>query len=1282
VRARSSAPALLVLAHVVLLASATAAVPPEGSATRRQVEEDWRRHDAQRTAQLAQPGVLRFPSGAVSWPGVVQRTGLVLPRVEPPTLDGRLDDDCWSAAATVAPEGDRMPSYRLCHDFERLYVSAEMPEGLATAYRGDPTGLDASGAVDGVKNGLYAFHTGGDANPWWQVDLGAATAIGRIVVYNRLDYAPGLHNADNLVVLASDDATTWREVYRNPGTFFGGVDATGPLQVSFPDLTARYVRLQVPAPGGILFDLDEVEVYPRDRPESNVALHSPASQSSLSIWSRGGPTPAALLEYAGHRVTLSADEPLTIVSDGAPLPGAAARAEDGTLRLEFALPLRDAQGALPGAARLARPDPTPFCLGADWELRWPEAPKLGYGRNRLTIELRCPRPLAGPVTIQPEFVVLTPFGIERRPGEAVTARGAGPVEITADLALEGPAQLVLTARQGPVEVVDSRTFFVAPVEESLARARSLLRDSGRPAPSALQALEDEAHALSRRERDTGTDPGARDVLYRRARWLARDVALEGLGIDRLLFARRFTQQAYPDVCLNHMPWVSRPGGDLCVLSPLAPDGAAEPIIRGALGPGHVHGFALDWDAQRIVFGYARARSDAPPEGWLDRRTSYDLRRTEEPTHLYEIGVDGSGIRQLTEGEWSDLDPAILPNGDVAFVSERCGYSLQCNEYDKDETSCNLYLRSRDGSIKRLSDTKDGDYLPQVLTNGLLAYTRWEYQERSFANIQSIWVIRPDGSGADALFKQHLSEPWALEETRSIPGSPKLAAIATGHHTLPVGSLAVIDQKRGINAVEGIRLVTPGVVSPEGGMQGLAVPEGGVQGTGGLYATPWAISEKAFLVSYTYGGMTDETGYSLYLVDVYGTRELLYDDPEMSCFGPMPLLPRQRPPVLSDSRAPNRADATCVVTDVYEGLPEVPRGTIRYLRVSQGMPWPYTIEEGGFRYEPDVKTAMVNWNPARVLGTVPVEADGSAHFRLPADTAVFFQALDDRHREVRRMRSFLSFQPGEQRSCNGCHETRGIAPASGHVPTAGTREPSPLEPAPWGDRAVSFLRDVQPVLDRKCVGCHAGLTPPNGVDLSGGLEGAENRSWHTINGLRLVVRSSMSDDAKITPPYAFGSTKSRLIEVLDTTHRDRVRLSDDEWLRLVMWVDLNAPYHGEFLNKRPAVAPYDLAADQQLTAGLAEIHGRRCGSCHEPALVSASRWIDLRAPERSAFLTAPLAAEAGGTAQCGAVTYASVDDPDYRTARGLVERAVGEAWARPRRDVATLEPPAVVAYGAR
>jgi hypothetical protein len=134
------------------------------------------------------------------------------------------------------------------------------------------------------------------------------------------------------------------------------------------------------------------------------------------------------------------------------------------------------------------------------------------------------------------------------------------------------------------------------------------------------------------------------------------------------------------------------------------------------------------------------------------------------------------------------------------------------------------------------------------------------------------------------------------------------------------------------------------------------------------------------------------------------------------------------------------------------------------------------------------------------------------------------------------------------------------------------------------------------------------------------------------------------------------------------------------LRLVTWIDANAPYHGAFINKRPERPPYDLVADRETLDQITTIHARRCASCHEAGAVSRSDWIDLHAPERSRFLTAPLAPAAGGMARCREAVYADTSDPDYQAMRALVEEAVRKAWESPRRDVATLDRPRQIASG--
>ncbi len=1012
------------------------------------------------------------------------------------------------------------------------------------------TQTDAAGGCNGVKDGTYGFHVGQQAFPWWQVDLGESVPVGRIVVYNRLDFEPGLHNADTLQILASDDGEEWTLIHDNQGEHFGGIHGAPPLEVRFDDVSARYIRLLIPSEEHIFLHLDEVEVYAASDDATNIALHQPADQSSLSPWSTVNVV--AFREYPiqsfidrGYRFAAYLEQQGVDVSEG-----------------------------------LAELD----LVAAKWD-QFPEEP-------------------------------------------------------------------------------------------------------------AEEALQD---------------------LYIETRWIVRRMVFQNpiLDFDRLLFHKRYTQETFPDICLNHMPWVSKPGGDLCVLQSVSDDeglftslryptdteqpvAAVQHLLNGALGPGNVHGKDLWFEGDRIVFGYARSRSDDPPEGWLDRAQSFRLRREVQPTHIFELNLNDNRVRQITSGEWSDLDPTYAPNGDIVFVSERCGTSLQCNEYDKDETSCNLYVTRPDGTgIRRLSVNKDGDYMPYTLDNGMIAFTRWEYQERGFALIHSIWTIRPDGTGADALFGQHMEDPWTFIGARSIPNSNKLVAIASGHHTLAVGSLITVDPSTGTNNPEGIGKVSPNLMPPQGGMAGVPVPEGGTDCQSGFYTTPWALSDKFFLVSYAHGHeMTDPTGYGLYLVDVFGNKELIYRDPDISSFTPMPLRSRPIPHILPEAIDLEDDASHLYVTDITHGVDGIAADQARYLRISEPVPWPYDNEYGGHRYGEDHGYAgpdadrrnLTNWTPVRILGDVPIRPDGTAEFQVPPDTAVYFQLLDENRMELRRMRSFISFQPCEVRGCVGCHETREDAAllASGDYMHTWTDEPPLPLMAPWGDEPVNFLRDVQPILDQHCVQCHTGLFPEGGLDFAGGLIAwdefiphyGHNRAFETILKYNLVNMSAAREhDASVTPPLAYGSRKSTLLNVLrDANHIEDVSLSDEEHLRLAMWIDANAPYHDRFVNKRSDAPVYNLPKDAALYEAIEEVHDQRCASCHEPETITRLDWINLHDPDQSLFLAAPLASAAGGLERCDAVVYADTDDPDYASLRELVRGAVIRAWEEPRRDLISLTPP--------
>ena len=706
-----------------------------------------------------------------------------------------------------------------------------------------------------------------------------------------------------------------------------------------------------------------------------------------------------------------------------------------------------------------------------------------------------------------------------------------------------------------------------------------------------------------------------DIVGHRRLWLAarqaaRPIVLANPSVDfdQLVFVKRHSGHSLRNITGSQYPWAHKPGGDICVKSGLDVGGRLRHVVNGQLGPGHVHGADLWWQADRVVFGWA-SQPDWPPEfDTGSGHASFELRTNQPPTRLYEIRLDGSGLRQVTDhSHWSDFEPTYCANGDIVFSSDRSGRSSECGNFRADHTVINLFAVSSDGSnVRRLNDNKDIDRYPHSLDNGLIAYTRWEYQERHFFEVHAIWTMRPDGTMADAVYNQHLKAPFSLRDVRSIPRSNKLVAIAGGHHTLAYGPVVVVDPTRGPNAAESLRTVTPYIAPQEGPAAGERVSEGGVPDNGGLYQTPWALSERCFLVSYCHGRPAastrdlNDSGFAIYLIDAHGNKELIHRDLIYSCAFPMPLKPRPRPPLLPDNTRQETELATCYVSDVYQGMEGVSRGTIKHLRISQRVGWPLDSEIGAMRYIPgdawSQHFGFWSWSPVRVLGTVPVESDGSAHFRVPADEAVYFQALDENHMEIRRMRSHVTFQPGEVRGCMGCHETK---PAAPHVAWQTThalaREPRTPKAPRWGsEKLLGYEWLIQPILDRRCVRCHGEKEPAGGIDLAGRNIDGFAQSFRTMFGVtasarlaelngttlrqmernqypnQLVSISDRHDGAGVTRPLQFGSHQSRLVEVLrsDELHQKEAALCQDDWIALVTWIDANAPYHDTFFNRRP------------------------------------------------------------------------------------------------------------------
>ncbi len=702
---------------------------------------------------------------------------------------------------------------------------------------------------------------------------------------------------------------------------------------------------------------------------------------------------------------------------------------------------------------------------------------------------------------------------------------------------------------------------------------------------------------------------------------------------------RRTEENHPDgLVQNHdRPKERPPGGDICIKTGSKLDAPPRALIAGQLGPGHVQDMDLWWNADRLVFSFVcqphwgSEQSRWGKVAWRNGANTVEFQhevgyrdgvfweKGSEPTHLYEIHTDGTGLRQLTDDPlYCDREPAYLPDGNVVFSSDRgCGAS-QCGAAPlaySDFALPNLFRVSADGGqVQRLTYNKDVDRYPHCLSNGMIGYMRWDYQERFWQWPHALWTIRPDGTMNDGLFKTHFQDPQSLREPRSIPGSEKLVVIACGHHAPPEGAVAIVDPSRGVNNPAGLHYVTPHCSPLEGGLgSSPTVPEGGVPDQGGFYRTPWPLSEKCFLVSYT--DQPHPSHYAAYYIDVWGNKELLHRDPQQDVLCPMPLRKRPFPPILPSQIDPQHDYAVCYLDDVTRDMPEVAAGTVRYIRISERLQWYFSKQDntGPVRWTPGTQHSRNfgywSWSPTRVIGTVPVESDGSAYFKVPVGMAVYFQALDENMMEIRRMRSHVEFQPGELRGCVGCHETKEYVPRaqSRSASLAMQRPPSQPTPPPWGDVAlIDYEVLIQPIFDQHCVRCH-GAEPQHKLDLTAtrdphgfvqsyrslfGLPGdvptplgegfreanpdmpllqpEEGNLYETVKagiyvpGGLLCLSNHMSGP-EVTAPKQFGSHRSRLVLTLlqDETHRREVALTEDQWETLVTWVDANAPYSGRF-----------------------------------------------------------------------------------------------------------------------
>jgi len=690
----------------------------------------------------------------------------------------------------------------------------------------------------------------------------------------------------------------------------------------------------------------------------------------------------------------------------------------------------------------------------------------------------------------------------------------------------------------------------------------------------LESLKKQMNLWEERLREAGSDEQVpektRREIYLSLRWIAREIAFCNplLDFDAIVFIKRHDPAGVFHMCDQYYGCNAVPGGGLfALIDPFTKRPKLVDILdnstvsNGRLAGQKLTGGSflspeLSFDASTILFAYSEAKAWPKYQG----KEAYDW-APEICYHIFRCRADGTDLQQLTDGAWDEFDPCFLPDGRIAFISMRRGGYLRCGRHCPVYT---LFAMEADGSrIRPLSFHETHEWHPSVANDGMIVYTRWDYVDRDTNVAHHIWTCFPDGRNPRSPHGNYPirreSRPWMEMQIRAIPESPKFVAVAAAHHGHEFGSLVLIDPRRvDDGAMSQLERLTPEVPFPEA--------EGRPINLYMVYGTPWPLSEEDFLC--VYDAAAKNRG--IYWIDRYDNKELLYRDPKISCSTPIPLRPRPVPPVLPAMTAGWPEDgsdpepATVALVNVYDSDFRWPAGTkITALRVIQLLPKSTPPPN-----EPRIGVANQT-NARAVLGTVPVEADGSAHFRLPPGIPVYFQALDERGMAVMSMRSVTYAHPGEKLVCQGCHEPRHDPPMSSLSPAiALTRKPSEIEPPVDGANPFNFVRLVQPVLDRHCVGCHR---EKNALDLSGVSEGPYGwtRSYTNLAGkygfYYHVSNGSINQGihgGSRTIAGQFGAAAAPLMKYLGPEHYG-VALPAEDLHRIVLWLDCNSEFYGSY-----------------------------------------------------------------------------------------------------------------------
>jgi len=519
--------------------------------------------------------------------------------------------------------------------------------------------------------------------------------------------------------------------------------------------------------------------------------------------------------------------------------------------------------------------------------------------------------------------------------------------------------------------------------------------------------------------------------------------------------------------------------------------------------------------------------------------------------VFELLLDQSAPTVVTPETYPDIDNyngIYLPDGRIIYDSTASFVGVPC--VGGADTVANLHLLSADRkNVRRLCFEQDNDWYPTVMADGRVMFLRWEYTDSAHYFSRVLMSMNPDGTNQIEYYGSNSYWPNSTFYAKPIPGqTAKFVGIVSGHHGVPrMGELVLFDLTGGRRENTGAVQRIPGYGKPVENKTKDAL----VNDSWPKFLHPLPIADKYFLVA---SQPRNNANWGIYLVDVFDNRVLLREDPDYALLEPIPLRKTPAPPIIPDKVKLDEKTATVSIQDIYSGrgLPGVPRGSVKSLRVYQ---YEYSYRNMGGHYCVGMEGP---WDVRRLLGTVPVHPDGSSYFEIPANTPVSLQPLDAEGKALQLKRSWMVGMPGERVSCVGCHDDQNNGAVAVKLTTAAQQAPAKLKPWYGPTRGFSFIREVQPVLDKYCVGCHDGKEAdrPRFDDSSGHFP----KSYSALHPF--VRRNGPEGDYHVLTPLEFHADTSDLVQMLRKGHYN-VQLDAEAWDRLITWIDLNVPALGSW-----------------------------------------------------------------------------------------------------------------------